>query len=101
MIAHRSGIANPAALQIELSVNGEVRQNSNTADLLFSIEEIIHQLSQGLTLEPGDIIATGTPSGVGLGLNPPQFLKPGDTITARIEGIGELTTQIVEEGTVP
>lgn len=101
VIALKSSIANPAALQIELSVNGERRQNSNTSDLLFSIADIIHQLSQGLTLEPGDMIATGTPSGVGLGLNPPRFLKPGDIISARIEGIGELRNQIVEEAAIP
>lgn len=87
-------IEHPDQLRISLEVNGEPRQDSNTSDLLFSIAEIISQLSQGMALEPGDVIATGTPSGVGLGLNPQKFLKPGDVITAHIESIGTLTTTI-------
>lgn len=87
-------IASAEQLSISLSVNGELRQNSNTSDLLFGIAEIIHQLSDGMALEPGDVIATGTPSGVGLGLNPQRFLKAGDVVSAQIESIGELTNTI-------
>ncbi|WP_028603406.1 fumarylacetoacetate hydrolase family protein [Ottowia thiooxydans] len=87
-------IEQPHKLRIALSVNGEPRQDSNTADLLFSIPQIVSQLSNGMALEPGDVIATGTPSGVGLGLTPQKFLKPGDVITAHIESIGELTNTI-------
>ncbi|WP_354442615.1 fumarylacetoacetate hydrolase family protein [Ottowia thiooxydans] len=87
-------IEQPHKLRIALSVNGEPRQDSNTADLLFSIPQIVSQLSNGMALEPGDVIATGTPSGVGLGLTPQKFLQPGDVITAYIESIGELTNTI-------
>lgn len=93
-ITHKLAIPDPHALVIELDVNGERRQHANTSDLLFKIDEIIAQLSAGLTLEPGDIIATGTPSGVGLGMKPPRFLQSGDVVRARIEGIGELESRI-------
>jgi 2-keto-4-pentenoate hydratase/2-oxohepta-3-ene-1,7-dioic acid hydratase in catechol pathway len=88
-------IERPEQLRISLEVNGEPRQESNTSDLLFGIPEIIFQLSKGMALEPGDVIATGTPSGVGLGLNPQKFLRAGDRITAHIESIGTLTTTII------
>lgn len=93
-IVHKTAVTDPHALAIQLEVNGELRQDSNTSDLLFKIEDIVAQLSQGLTLEAGDIIATGTPSGVGLGLTPPRFLQAGDVITARITGLGELTNTV-------
>ncbi|WP_171962014.1 fumarylacetoacetate hydrolase family protein [Bordetella trematum] len=85
----------PNALSLELEVNGEKRQSANTSDMLFDIPAIIAILSQGMTLEPGDIIATGTPSGVGLSFKPPRSLEAGDIIKARIESIGELVTHIV------
>lgn len=88
-------IERPDQLRISLEVNGDLRQDSNTSDLLFGISEIICQLSKGMALEPGDVIATGTPSGVGLGLNPQKFLQAGDRITAHIESIGTLTTTII------
>lgn len=94
-VVHKSAVADPHALAIGLEVSGEVRQQANTADLLFDIPEIIAQLSRGMTLEAGDIIATGTPSGVGLGFNPPRFLAAGDVVTARIEGLGELVNPVV------
>jgi len=78
-------------LRISLSVNNELRQDGNTGNMVFPIARLIETLSAGLTLEPGDIIATGTPSGVGYAMDPPQFLKPGDQITCEIEGIGQLT----------
>ncbi len=84
----------PAGHRLMLSVNGEVRQDSNTADMLFNVNQILVSLSQGMTLEPGDIIATGTPSGVALGMDPPKFLQTGDVMVAEIEGIGQLRNQI-------
>lgn len=95
-IVHKSLINNPSQLDIQTKVNGEVRQSSNTKNLIFPIEEIISVLSAGMTLEPGDIIATGTPAGVGKGFKPPKFLKPGDQIEVTIEKIGTLTNRIEE-----
>ncbi|MDK2866024.1 MAG: hypothetical protein PWP51_298 [Clostridiales bacterium] len=85
----------PPKLKIECLVNGEVRQSSYTDDLIFSISKLIATLSQGMTLIPGDIILTGTPSGVGMGFDPPRYLKDGDVVTCRIEGIGDLTNKVV------
>ena len=84
----------PPALSISSTVNGELRQNSNTKYLLHSISEIIAELSQGMTLLAGTIIATGTPAGVGMGFNPPKFLKSGDIVTCEIEKIGSLTNMV-------
>ncbi|MFS8631185.1 MAG: fumarylacetoacetate hydrolase family protein, partial [Bacillales bacterium] len=84
----------PNCLQIETRINGEIRQLSNTKNFIFPVERIISQLSQGMTLEPGDIIATGTPAGVGKGMNPPQFLKPGDVMEIKVEKIGTLVNRI-------
>ena len=72
-LIHKSVVNAPNALHIETVVNGEVRQTSNTNKMIFSIEEIISTISKGMTLEPGDIIATGTPAGVGKGFTPPKF----------------------------
>lgn len=72
-------------------VNDELRQNANTRDLIFDIPTMIETLSAGITLYPGDIIATGTPAGVGIGFNPPKFLKPGDRVTVEIDGLGRLS----------
>ena len=83
-------IADPHALAIRLSVNGETRQSSTTAKMIFDIPTLIASLSAGLTLEPGDILATGTPSGVGYAMEPPQLLKDGDVVTCEIEKIGVL-----------
>lgn len=88
-------IASPPDLRISLRVNGETRQDSRTSQLIFDIPTIIATLSQGLTFETGDIIATGTPSGVGYAMTPPRVLAPGDVIEATVEGIGTLTTTIV------
>lgn len=93
-IVHSSAIENPNSLDIETRVNEDVRQKSNTEKFIFSIENIIATLSQGMTLEPGDIIATGTPAGVGKGMQPPQFLKPGDKVEITIEKIGTLVNRI-------
>ena len=87
-------IAYPPALAISSTVNGEQRQNSNTDHLLHSVAEIIAELSQGMTLKAGTIIATGTPAGVGMGFTPPKFLKKGDVVTCEIECIGKLTNTV-------
>lgn len=88
-------IASPPDLRISLTVNGETRQDSRTSQLIFDIPTIIATLSQGLTFETGDIIATGTPSGVGYAMTPPCVLAPGDVIEATVEGIGTLRTTVV------
>ena len=88
-------IAFPPALAISSSVNGELRQSSNTSLFLNSIQEVLEELTAAMTLLPGTIIATGTPAGVGMGFDPPKFLKPGDVVTCAIEGIGTLTNPVV------
>ncbi|MBO4949350.1 MAG: fumarylacetoacetate hydrolase family protein [Peptococcaceae bacterium] len=93
-IATIDAFENPPALAIKSYVNGELRQNSNTNLLIFDIAHIISELSQGMTLKAGTIIATGTPAGVGMGFVPPNFLKPGDVVACEIEGIGTITNTI-------
>jgi 2-keto-4-pentenoate hydratase/2-oxohepta-3-ene-1,7-dioic acid hydratase in catechol pathway len=90
-------IADPHALNISLSIDGEVLQNSNTRELVFKIPELIEYLSSITPLLPGDIVSTGTPPGVGLGRNPKRWLKPGETVTVTIEGLGSLTNPVVAE----
>ena len=82
-------------LQVSTDVNGERRQNSNTADLIFGIKHIVSYVSQFMTLLPGDLIPTGTPSGVAMGFKPPRFLKPGDTMRVAVEGLGEQNSRLV------
>jgi len=84
----------PPVLSICSRVNGELRQNATTDLLIFGISHVISELSQGMTLKAGTIIAMGTPAGVGMGMQPPQFLKSGDEITCEIEGIGSLTNYV-------
>ncbi|MEK4822953.1 fumarylacetoacetate hydrolase family protein [Niallia sp. FSL W8-0951] len=96
-IVTKDSIPNPNELNITTKVNGEIRQQSNTKHFIFPIEEVISVLSKGMTLEPGDIIATGTPAGVGKGFNPPRFLKAGDSIEISVEGIGTLINQVAAE----
>ena len=88
-------IPDPAALTVSLTLNGEPRQHSSVSDLIFDVPTLIEYLSLGMTIEPGTIVSTGTPSGVGLGYNPPQYMKAGDVMVAAIEGIGELRTRVV------
>ncbi len=88
-------IAHPDNLALHLRVNGLSKQNSNTSQMVFSIPTIIATLSLGMTLEPGDIIATGTPSGVGYSRTPAEFLKPGDIVEAEIESIGIIRNPVV------
>ena len=87
-------VAFPPALAISSKVNGELRQHSNTSLLMTGIAEIIEELSSGITLVPGTIIATGTPAGVGMGFDPPKFLKSGDVVECTIEGIGTLCNTV-------
>lgn len=93
-IVHAAAIKNPADLAIGLTVNGEQRQASRTSQMIFTIPRIIRDLSLGMTLEPGDIIATGTPQGVGFAMDPPQFLKRGDEVVVTIEELGELRNRV-------
>jgi 2-keto-4-pentenoate hydratase/2-oxohepta-3-ene-1,7-dioic acid hydratase in catechol pathway len=90
----------PHALPIRTLVNGEVRQSSNTSNLIFDCFDLVETLSTVFTLEPGDVVATGTPGGVGNAMKPPQFLKPGDTVRIEIDGIGAIENTVVEEGRI-
>ncbi len=87
-------LPDPHALGLRLRVNGETMQDGNTSDMVYKIPELIATLSQGMTLDPGDIIATGTPAGVGMAMEPPRFLCPGDSIEAEIDGIGVLSNYV-------
>lgn len=88
-------IADPQDLPIRLTVNGTVKQDSNTGQMIYGLKAIIRHLSSIMTLQPGDIIATGTPAGVGHGRKPPEYLKPGDEIRMEIGPLGELVTPII------
>lgn len=95
VVVHRSAIADANNLAVSLTVNGEQRQHDNTSDMIFDVAAIIEQLSAGMTLQPGDVIATGTPKGVGFALTPPRCLQVGDVVSASVEHIGTLTNEIV------
>lgn len=84
----------PGNLMVESRVNGEARQKASTADMVFDIPTLIETISAGLTLEPGDVIATGTPAGVGIGFSPPRFLQSGDIIEVTITGLGTLVNPV-------
>ena len=87
-IATKDEIKDPNNLNLWLKLNGKMMQNSNTSDFIFNIQMVVSYISQFMTLLPGDVISTGTPFGVGLGLNPPKYLKPGDGVELGIEGLG-------------
>ena len=91
-------IADPHNLDISLTLGGEAMQHSNTRHLIFGVPKLIAFLSSVFTLEPGDIISTGTPAGVGFARKPPRWLKPGDEVVVRVEGLGELVNPVVAEG---
>lgn len=95
-IVTKDELTDPENLRISLKVNGETKQDLNTSYLIFRIPRLIHELSLGTTLLPGDIILTGTPSGVGFARNPPEFLKDGDEMELEIEQIGTLRNRVVE-----
>jgi len=90
-------IADPQDLKIRTLVNGEVRQDSSTKEMIFTCADLIALLSQGVTLEPGDVITTGTPPGVGEGMSPKTYLKPGDVVRVEIDGLGHIENRVVEE----
>lgn len=88
-------IANPHNLRLWLSVNGKMMQDGNTDDLIFNIPQLVSYLSKFMTLLPGDIISTGTPAGVGLGFNPPVYLRPGDVVELGIDGLGTSKQNVI------
>lgn len=94
-IVTKDEIADPHALDISLEIRGEILQKSNTKELIFRVPELIEFISSVVTLEPGDIISTGTPSGVGFARKPPRYLKDGDECIVRIQGLGELRNPVV------
>jgi 2-keto-4-pentenoate hydratase/2-oxohepta-3-ene-1,7-dioic acid hydratase in catechol pathway len=94
-LATRDEIADPQHLGLRLSVNGVTKQKGNTRDMVFSVAELVAYISRFMSLQPGDVILTGTPAGVGLGQKPPSYLKVGDLVTATIDGLGEQTHRVV------
>jgi 2-keto-4-pentenoate hydratase/2-oxohepta-3-ene-1,7-dioic acid hydratase in catechol pathway len=90
----RDEIPDPQALALKLSVNGELRQNGHTSDMIFPVGRLIAYVSGFLRLMPGDVLLTGTPAGVGMGMKPPVYLKPGDVVTVEVEGLGRQTQQV-------
>ena len=96
VIVTKDEIPDPHALKLGTKVNGDVRQNSSTNQLIFKVPKLVSFISSYVTLDPGDLIFTGTPPGVGFGMKPPQYLKPGDVIEVWIEKIGSITNTVVE-----
>ena len=96
-IVTRDEIADPHALDISLEINGEILQQSNTRELVFGVPALIEYISSVVTLEPGDVVATGTPAGVGFARTPPRYLRAGDEVAIRIQGLGELRNPVVAE----
>lgn len=96
VLVTKDEISDPQNLKLSLNLNGVEKQNSNTKFMLFNISDLIHDLSTVFTLEPGDIIATGTPAGVGAGRNPQEWMWPGDVVEATVEGIGTLKNYVVD-----
>lgn len=90
-------VADPHVLDLKTWVNGELRQNANTSDLIFNCDQIIEHLSTAFTLEPGDVIVTGTPSGVGLWMDPKGWIKAGDIVKIEISGLGSIENRVIEE----
>jgi 2-keto-4-pentenoate hydratase/2-oxohepta-3-ene-1,7-dioic acid hydratase in catechol pathway len=96
-VVPRSDVADPHGLELTVTVNGEVMQHTSTSQMIFRIETLIAHVSEFTQLEPGDVIATGTPSGVGFARTPPRFLRPGDHVAVAIEGIGVLENTVIDE----
>ncbi len=94
-LATRDEVPDPHELRLWLTVNGERLQESSTSDLIFGIPALVSYLSQFMTLLPGDVISTGTPAGIGLGLEPPRYLKPGDVVELGIDNLGTSRQQAV------
>jgi len=94
-LATRALVPDPQDLALRLAVNGVTKQESSTARMIFGVAQLVSYISQFMTLLPGDLISTGTPAGVGLGFDPPQFLKAGDVVTSSIDGLGEQRQVVV------
>jgi 2,4-didehydro-3-deoxy-L-rhamnonate hydrolase len=94
-LATRDELPNPGNLRMWLKVNGEYRQKSTTANMIFDVPALVSYISEFMTLLPGDVISTGTPAGVGLGMKPPKYLRPGDVVELGIEGLGESRQHVV------
>ena len=90
----RDEVVDPQDLALRLSVNGKLKQNSSTRDMIFPVTVLVSYISRFMSLQPGDVILTGTPAGVGLGHKPPEYLKAGDVVTASIDGLGEQTHKV-------
>jgi 2-keto-4-pentenoate hydratase/2-oxohepta-3-ene-1,7-dioic acid hydratase in catechol pathway len=93
----RDEIADPHNLRIRLWIGDELLQNSNTSNLIFGVSELLSYLSSVMTLEPGDIVATGTPAGVGFTRNPPRYLRDGETVRVEVDGLGALENPVRSE----
>jgi 2-keto-4-pentenoate hydratase/2-oxohepta-3-ene-1,7-dioic acid hydratase in catechol pathway len=96
-IVTRDEIRDPQDVHLSLRVNGESKQDAHTSDMIFSVAALISSWAQGMTLEPGDLLMTGTPSGVGFARKPPEYLQPGDVVEAEIDRIGSLRNQVANE----
>jgi len=94
-IVTRDEVPDPNNLAIRCRVNGVTKQDSNTSEFIFKIPELIEWLSRGMTLVPGDVVATGTPSGVGFARTPPEFLRPGDVVECEVERVGLIRNKVV------
>ena len=94
-MATKDEIADPHNLRLWLKLNGETLQDSNTSDFIFDIPKVVSYISEFMTLLPGDIISTGTPFGVGLGFNPPKYLKAGDVMELGIDGLGTSRQEVI------
>lgn len=90
-------IADPGKLSISLTINGETLQNSNTDKLIFGVPQLVEALTEVMTLQPGDVVSTGTPPGVGMARNPKRYMRPGDVVSVTIQGLGTLTNPVVAE----
>jgi len=97
VVVHRSNMPEPRDIEVKCSVNGEPRQHATFDQLIFDVPSIISTLSSGMTLLPGDIIATGTPAGVGMGFSPPKYLQPGDEVVVEVTGVGPLRNPVRRE----
>ncbi|RMD95797.1 MAG: FAA hydrolase family protein [Alphaproteobacteria bacterium] len=91
----RDEVADPQKLRLWLKVDGEMRQNGTTATMVYDVRFLVHYISQFMSLQPGDIISTGTPPGVGLGMKPPRFLRPGQVMELGVEGLGEQRQKVI------
>jgi len=96
VVVHRSMMPEPQDIEVRCFVNGELRQSDTFDRLIFDVPTMISVLSAGMTLLPGDIIATGTPAGVGMGFTPPKYLQPGDEVVVDVTGVGELRNPVIE-----